>query len=613
MSPLTSSRNLAARMGSWSASHRKTAIFGWLAFVIAAIAIGNAVGQRTIDQHSNNVGQAHRADQILAHAGFGQSGRLTEIVVVQSKTFSIANPAFRAAVSDVTRTVASFPAVRDLTSPLSPANRDQISSDGRTGLVEWNMTGTLKAAEQRIDPLTQAVAAVAGRHPGLYIGEASAVSSDKAINNLFKQQLSQAGERSIPLTLLILVLLLGSLMAAWVPLMVGLQSVVATVGLIDIFSHLMPMDPSAGAVVLLVGLAVGVDYTLFYLRREREERAAGRGQRAALEAAAATSGRSVLISGATVMIAMAGMLFSGDQTFTSISIATMIVVAVAMIGSLTVLPAVLSCLGDRVEKGRIPLLGRHRRTVGEGRVWSKILTPVLRRPAVSMTVAAAALIALAIPALQMHTAQCGTSALPRSAPTVETLDRVQAVFPGQASPAVIAVRTDTDAPAFKSAVLALRPPRLTAPEATGRSASTPTPPTPSRGSRSRCPEAASDGTSTKALLALRRPAATANHRRDPRRQLRRHRPDRRLPRLEPDDEELAADRVRLRAHVRVPAAAGVVPLVRDRRQGRRSEPAVGRGRLRRGRGRVPVRLGPGTARLPVQRRDRPMAADCSCS
>jgi uncharacterized membrane protein YdfJ with MMPL/SSD domain len=126
----------------------------------------------------------------------------------------------------------------------------------------------------------------------------------QAINQLFTQQIGQAGERSVPLTLLILVLVFGSLLAAWVPLMLGLQSVVATIGLTDILSHITPMDQNVQAVVMLVGLAVGVDYTLFYLRREREERAAGRGERAALEAAAATSGRSVLVSGATVMIAM---------------------------------------------------------------------------------------------------------------------------------------------------------------------------------------------------------------------------------------------------------------------------------------------------------------------
>jgi RND superfamily putative drug exporter len=212
------------------------------------------------------------------------------------------------------------------------------------------------------------------------------------------------------------------------------------------------MDQNVSAVVMLVGLAVGVDYTLFYLRREREERAAGRSERAALEAAAATSGRSVLVSGITVMIAMAGMLFSGDKTFISMSIGTMMVVAVAMIGSLTVLPAVLAKLGDRVEKGRIPWLSRFRNPAGEGRIWSRILNPVLRHPAISAALSVALLATLALPALQIHTAASANKTLPRSAPTVETIDRIEAAFPGQASPAVIAVKADTTSPAYRAAV-----------------------------------------------------------------------------------------------------------------------------------------------------------------
>ena len=316
------------------------------------------------------------------------------------------------------------------------------------------------------------------------------MSSDKALNKLFNEQLGQAGERSIPLTLLILVLVFGSLLAAWIPLMLGLQAVIATVGLTAIVSHITPMDPNVSAVVLLVGLAVGVDYTLFYLRREREERAAGRSERAALEAAAATSGRSVLISGITVLIAMAGMLFSGDKTFISMSIGTMMVVAVAMIGSLTVLPAVLSKLGDRVEKGRIPLLSRFRSPVGEGRIWSRILNPVLRRPAISAALSVALLATLAIPALQIHTASSALNTLPRSAPTVETLDRIQAAFPGQASPAVIAVKTNTASPAFKAAVAGCSRRQPPPTRATERSASTPTRHIRSAGSRSRCPATA---------------------------------------------------------------------------------------------------------------------------
>src|SRR5947209_2201875 len=340
--PRHPARHLAARMGHWSASHRKLAIFGWLAFVLVAIIIGTAVGTKTIDQSSNNtVGPSQRADHILKQAGFAQSGPLTEIAIVQSRHQTIDNPQFRAAIDDVTRTVAPLANVHNLRWPHGQTHRDQVSRDGHTALVEWDMGGKLKAAEKHIDPLTAAVASVAARHPGFYIDEAGAVSSDKALSNLFNEQLGQAGERSVPLTLLILVLVFGSLLAAWIPLMLGLQAVIATVGLTAIVSHITPMDPNVSAVVMLVGLAVGVDYTLFYLRREREERAAGRSERAALDAAAATSGRAVLVAGATAMIAMAGMLLSGDKTFMSFGVATMMVVAVAMIGSLTVLPALL--------------------------------------------------------------------------------------------------------------------------------------------------------------------------------------------------------------------------------------------------------------------------------
>ena len=446
------SRNVAARMGRWSASHRKLAIFGWLAFVLSAIVVGTAVGQKTLDTQNNNVGQAHRADQILKQAGFSQSGSLTEYVLIQNHKLTIHDPAFRSVVGEVVAAVSPSRAIHNLRSPLERANRSQVTQDGHTALVEWDMNGTQKQAESQIDPLTRAVASVATDHPKFYVDEAGDASSDKALNKLFNQQLGQAGTRSVPLTLLILVLVFGSLLAAFVPLMLALQSVVATIGLVAIVSHLTPMDQSVGAVVTLVGLAVGVDYSLFYLKREREERAAGRSEGAALQAAAATSGRSVLISGATVLIAMAGMLFSGDKTFESFSIATMIVVAVAMIGSLTVLPAVLSKLGDRVEKGRIPLLGRLRRPSGEDRVWSALLTPVLKRPAVAAVLATGLLAVLAIPTLQIHTANAGSQALPRSAPTVETLDRIQAAFPGESSPAVVAVKTNPTSPAFHTAL-----------------------------------------------------------------------------------------------------------------------------------------------------------------
>jgi RND superfamily putative drug exporter len=463
MSPLMKSNNIAARMGRWSASHWKTAVFGWLAFVVAAVAVGAQIGTKQIDQRDSNVGQAHKADVILQKAGF-QADPQTEIVIVQSKSLTIRDAAFRATVADALATVRPFARYyKNLRSPLAPANADQVSADGRTAMVEFDMRGTQDLATSRIDAITAATGKIEARHPGFFVGEAGSISSGKALTDAFNSQIALAGERSVPFTLIVLLVVFGSLVAAGVPLLLALSAVAATLGIVSIPSHLVPMDPNVSAVILLVGLAVGVDYSLFYLKREREERAAGRGTRAAIEAAAATSGRSVLVSGLTVMVAMAGLLFTGDKTYLSFGIATMTVVAVAMLGSLTVLPALLSRLGDKIERGRIPFLARLRRERGENRVWSAILTPALRRPVATVVASTGVLLVLALPALHIHTAQSGLDALPSSIATVPALDRIQAAFPGGATPALVAIEGPADSPAVRGAVARLRTEALASP------------------------------------------------------------------------------------------------------------------------------------------------------
>ena len=458
MSPLQRSNNIAARMGRWSATHRKKAIFGWLAFVVLSVAIGAFVGTKQIDQNNSNVGEAHRADQMLLDAGF-QIDPQTEFVLIQSKTRTFDDAAFKSVVQDTIVAIQPHRAVfTNLKSPLDPRNRTQVSNDGHTALVEFTMKGTDKEAKKVIDPVVKATDGVQAKHPDFYVSEAGSISTGKALDKLFNSQLASAGERSIPLTLLILVLVFGAVVAAGIPLLLALTAVFATIGLLALPSHLISMDPNISAVVLLVGLAVGVDYSLFYLKREREERAAGRSAEAALEAAAATSGRSVLISGVTVMIAMAGMFFSGDKGFMSFAVATMTVVAIAMLGSLTVLPAVLSKLGDKVEKGRIPFLGRLRRKDGgENRVWSAILTPALRRPLISAVIAGAALVALASPVLGVHTAISGLDSLPNSTKEVRAIHAVQDAFPGRPQPAVVVVKAkDVSTPAVRHAISGLK-------------------------------------------------------------------------------------------------------------------------------------------------------------
>ena len=267
------------------------------------------------------------------------------------------------------------------------------------------------------------------------------VSSNKELNDTFTEDLLQAEMLSLPITLLILVIAFGTLVAALVPLLLGFSAVIAAMSLVAIPSQLSPVDSNVSSVILLIGLAVGVDYSLFYLRREREERAAGRDERTALEVAAATSGRAVLISGLTVIVAMAGMFLSGDKTFYSFAEGTILVVAIAMFASLTVLPAVLAWLGDRVEKGRLPLLGR-RRGAGESRFWSATVDRVTRRPWLSILIAGGALVALSVPALNMKIVVSSVDDLPQDLPVIETYNRLKDAFPKEGVTVDVVVESD---------------------------------------------------------------------------------------------------------------------------------------------------------------------------
>jgi RND superfamily putative drug exporter len=443
--------NLAARMGRWSASHWKTAVFGWLALVAAAFAVGGAVGTKNADPNTAGPGESGRMGKIL-DAGFKQPAG--ESVLIQSRSVRVGDRAFTAAIEDVVARVSKVAAVQNVRSPLAPGNAGKIAKGKDAALVEFDIRGDKDNAGDKIGPVLDTVADAQRAHPGFFIGEFGDASSAKAVDTLFADDLASAGVFSIPITLIILVVAFGALVAAGIPLLLALTAVFATFGLTALPSHVLPLAQEARPVVLLIGLAVGVDYSMFYLRREREERAAGRTERAALEAAAATSGRSVLISGLTVMVAMAGLFLTGDATFASFGYATMIVVAVAVLGSLTVLPALLSKLGDRVDRLHVPLVGRLRRDDGKGRIWGAIVDRVLRRPLLSTVVAGGLLLALAAPALQLRIATPGPeAAFPKSLDIVKTYERMQQAFPGTALPANVVVKApNVNAPAVRDAI-----------------------------------------------------------------------------------------------------------------------------------------------------------------
>jgi RND superfamily putative drug exporter len=446
--------NLAARMGRWSAHHRKIAIFGWFGFVVIAVLIGMRAGTIELKNHDAIPGEAGRATRLIDKE-FGP--RASETVLVQSATLNSTDRPFRAAVGGVVETLRPFPIVSKIDSPYTRGNGDQISQDGHSALVNFEFKSSQQDAMKISKPVEDAVAGVQKAHPELTIAEFGDGSSAREVEGQFTKDLAKAGLLSLPVTLIILLIAFGALVAAGIPLLLALTSVVATMFLIALPSHLMPVDAQVKEVILLIGLAVGVDYSLFYLKREREERAAGRSESAALEAAAATSGRSVLISGFTVMIAMAGMFFAGDPSFSSFALATIIVVAIAMLGSLTVLPAVLSKLGDRVEKGRVPFLRRLKRDDDESGVWSWILDRVLARPALSVLIAGGVLVAIAIPAIGMKTVQITPEALPQNLKAVQTYNRIDKAFPSELHTATVVLKAENmNAPETRAAVADLR-------------------------------------------------------------------------------------------------------------------------------------------------------------
>jgi len=433
--------NIAGRMGRWSAAHWKTATFGWLALVAIALVAGQTVGTRMLTNAEEAQDGSARAETILTRAGFEPPA--SEVVLVQSSAARPGDPAFRTAVGGLVTALGRMPEVGRVKSTA-------VSKDGRSELVSFDIAGKADTADKRIQPVLDRVAAVQRAHPGFTLREVGDASANQAANDVINTDLHHAELTSVPVTFVILLLAFGAFVAAGLPVLLALSAVLATVGLGAVVSHVIHASNTTSSVVVLMGMAVGIDYSLFYLRREREERARGRAPREALHAAAATSGRAVLVSGLTVVVACAGMTLSGSADFVSLGFGAILVVLIAMIGSLTVLPALLGRLGDRVDWGSLRWIKRGN---GESRVWNLVLRPALRFPRAAALVAVAGLVVVALPAFHMHTANAGFDSFPKNLPVVKAFRAVERSFPGTPSPAVVVVSArDVTAPAVRRGI-----------------------------------------------------------------------------------------------------------------------------------------------------------------
>ncbi|TGB08002.1 MMPL family transporter [Streptomyces sp. MZ04] len=453
-------RGIAARAGGWSAGHRWAAVGIWVLFVVVSMALGSAVGRTDVDQDDLK-GETNQATRIVEDAGIKEP--VGESVLIQARQTGTSAPkatdtGFRQAVDDVMKAVR---ATGEVTAVTSPYKSDSVSGDGRSALVRFDMRGDDETAGERVEPVLKAVDEAADRHKELRIEEIGGASMQKTFDDAFGNDFQQAEYSAVPVAFGILLIAFGALVAALLPVALALTAIMATMGLMAVVSQFQPMSETANSVMLLVGLAVGVDYCLFYLRREREERAKGHDAHTALSIAAATSGRAVIVSGITVCVAMAGMLFTGIGEFEAMGVASLMVVAVAMVGSVTVLPALLSLLGERVEKGRVPFLRRRERAGGvpsESRMWRAVVGRVLKRPAVSVAIAAGVLAAIALPAIGMKTQQLTLDQeFGDSLPIVATYERVNEAFPGGSEPAEVVVSADDiDAAPVRAAIADFR-------------------------------------------------------------------------------------------------------------------------------------------------------------
>ena len=435
-------RTLAAiplRAARWSATHPWRAIAAWLIFVIVATALAALVPTKNSTDADYRLGESGRADALIEAGDFG--GGDSETVLITSAAGRLDQSEATAAYADLKRSVEDLPDVAAV-SPL------QWNPDHSAALANIELAdGT-----DDVEDVQAATAATQRGHPELSLRQAGDISTDAGINDRVAKDLGVAEKFSLPVTLILMLLAFGALVAAGIPVLFAASCVAATMGLSAPLSHVIHAEPTVMSMIVLIGMAVGVDYSLFYLKREREERRAGATTIDAVEIAAATSGHAILVSGAAVIASMAGLFIVGDVTFNSLAAGSIVVVAVAVLGSITVLPALLVKLGRAVDRPRVPVLWRVTRRIDEG--GATLINPVIKHPVVSLVLAVSALLALAAPALGMTLHSANLDTQPSDIPEVATLRALSDKFPTEGTTASIVVRGSTGQSAEIGAALA---------------------------------------------------------------------------------------------------------------------------------------------------------------
>ncbi|HTX69971.1 MAG TPA: MMPL family transporter [Thermoleophilia bacterium] len=387
--------------------------------------------------------------------------KANEVVIVRSGGTTTASPAFRAYVLGLQRQIAAVgPGVVDsVASAWRGGGKTLVSADGRTAILPIQMAGDLNAAEKNIDRVHAIVHAADGKG-----GFSTLITGTASINSDFSHtaetDLRRAEGIGVPIALVILLLVFGAVVAAGLPVVLSLVAITAAIALTALVGRTFSVSVFAINMISMMGLATGIDYSLFIISRFREERAKGRDKIDAIAVTGGTASRAVLFSGLTVVVALVALLLVPTNIFASLAIGAMLVVAMAVVAALTLLPAVLSILGDRVNSLKIPYLGKR---LLEGRAsgrtsWiARVAQRAMRRPAITLVVGVAVLLLFAYPALSMKTGVSGVSTFPNSFQSKQGFAILDKQFSaGQVSPVQIVVDGRVDQPAVQAAIARLK-------------------------------------------------------------------------------------------------------------------------------------------------------------
>ena len=439
-------------IASFSFRHRWWVLATWLVILVAAMGASSGLGKVLTTEQRDLSGSESANAQDLFKARFPKQP-LTETLIMRSETDTVDNAAFQQTTGALLARLLETPGVTGVQSWQDTGDPTMVSKDRHAALAIVTLSPELKEAEKHADELLAAVAGAA-RPQGYSLHIIGTATSNHELNKITEEDLARGEGIGVSVALVVIVLAFGALVAASAPLLLGFAAILPALGTAALIGRTFELSFFVTNIITMIGLAVGIDYSLFIIGRYREEIAKGRTLPRALEIAAETSGRAVFFSGITVLLALSGMLFVRSNVFISIGLGAMVVVVWAIFASLTLLPALLSLFGHKINALRLPLIGK----AGYGqRFWGVMTQAVQHRPALFAIGSTALLLAAAAPLLSIKLGSNGPESLPKETNAYQAIQALERDFNGgRFSPMTVVVDGDIASPPIQNAISGLR-------------------------------------------------------------------------------------------------------------------------------------------------------------